>query len=89
MVIEERTRLNRVIPVVIISLLIMCLVSVFIFPSSVFGDRVIKTPTTMPIYDVGDTREGDISVFEDDGNKCYVVMASSDNDEADISCVKK
>jgi len=61
-------------------------------PTTVLASRTIETPATKPIYDIGSTKDGDISVFDDAGNKCYVVNRYKGNHyEGDvaISCLRK
>lgn len=60
--------------------------AVLFVPSGVLADRIIYTPTTNPIYDTNN--EADISVFDDQDNKCYVYAAKYTVQRSGISCVK-
>lgn len=56
-------------------------------PTGVLADRIIETPVSNPIYDVN--KENDISVFDDQDNKCYVYHDTSDVERSGISCIKE
>lgn len=71
---------------IILGILIGMIIGV---PSVALADRVIKTPTTNPVYNIAS--DSHVSVFDDQDNKCYVVSTSSgaNGRVVAISCVKE